>query len=53
MSIRVGSGGNGKFTGGDGITRRLRFLGANDGNNFVFPQASSSKGSKRRRKMER
>ena len=26
MSIRVGSGGNGKFTGGDGITRRLRFL---------------------------
>ncbi|NCX54914.1 MAG: 5-oxoprolinase, partial [Rhodobacterales bacterium] len=26
MSIRVGSGGRGKFTGGDGITRRLRFL---------------------------
>jgi 5-oxoprolinase (ATP-hydrolysing) len=26
ISIRVGSGGNGKFTGGDGITRRLRFL---------------------------
>ena len=26
MSIRVGSGGDGKFTGGDGITRRLRFL---------------------------
>ena len=26
MSIRVGSGGGGKFTGGDGITRRLRFL---------------------------
>jgi 5-oxoprolinase (ATP-hydrolysing) len=26
MSIRVGSGGNGQFTGGDGITRRLRFL---------------------------
>tara|TARA_B100001057_G_scaffold164382_1_gene164947 strand:+ start:2099 stop:5716 length:3618 start_codon:yes stop_codon:yes gene_type:complete len=26
MSIRVGSGGNGKFKGGDGITRRLRFL---------------------------
>ena len=26
MSIRDGSGGNGKFTGGDGITRRLRFL---------------------------
>ena len=26
VSIRGGSGGNGKFTGGDGITRRLRFL---------------------------
>jgi 5-oxoprolinase (ATP-hydrolysing) len=26
MSIRVGSGGNGEFAGGDGITRRLRFL---------------------------
>ena len=26
MSIRVGSGGRGKFIGGDGITRRLRFL---------------------------
>ena len=26
MSIRVGSGGRGQFTGGDGIIRRLRFL---------------------------
>jgi 5-oxoprolinase (ATP-hydrolysing) len=26
FSIRKGSGGRGKFTGGDGITRRLRFL---------------------------
>ena len=26
MSIRFGSGGRGKFIGGDGITRRLRFL---------------------------
>ena len=26
LSIRGGSGGNGKFTGGDGITRRQRFL---------------------------
>ena len=26
MSIRVGSGGRGKFIGGDGIIRRLRFL---------------------------
>ena len=42
MSIRLGSGGRGKFKGGDGITSTSTILGANDSYNFVFPPPSSA-----------
>ena len=48
FSIRKGSGGQGRWRGGEGAYRRLRFLGARDRDNALFSPKNSAVWRRRR-----